>query len=185
MKKIMFNDKYGLTQAVLEGRKTMTRCIIKAPRTMEGKDVYGFSVVTYRTGDVVEVMALDEDEAMLAISCRNTRSARSWPLRKHISILVTQHWLATSRAGIISYSSAPTSCHTKSASRTSKLCGCKTSATRTASERESKKTVKSIHSMTTRDIRLPGMHLQSLLIESPARAHGFIILLCSSMSLNL
>lgn len=29
MKKIMFNDKYGLTQAVLEGRKTQTRRIIK------------------------------------------------------------------------------------------------------------------------------------------------------------
>ena len=29
MKKIMFNDKYGLTQAVLEGRKTMTRRIIR------------------------------------------------------------------------------------------------------------------------------------------------------------
>lgn len=28
MKKIMFNDKYGLTQAVLEGQKTMTRRII-------------------------------------------------------------------------------------------------------------------------------------------------------------
>ncbi len=28
MKKIMFNDKYGLTKAVLEGRKTMTRRII-------------------------------------------------------------------------------------------------------------------------------------------------------------
>ena len=28
MKKIMFNDKYGLTQAVLEGMKTMTRRII-------------------------------------------------------------------------------------------------------------------------------------------------------------
>lgn len=27
MKKIMFNDKYGLTQAVLDGRKTMTRRI--------------------------------------------------------------------------------------------------------------------------------------------------------------
>ena len=65
MKKIMFNDKYGLTKAVLEGRKTMTRRIIKAPRTMEGKDVYGFSVVTYRTGEVVEVMAIDEDEAMI------------------------------------------------------------------------------------------------------------------------
>lgn len=29
MKKIMFNDKYGLTKAVLEGRKTMTRGIIR------------------------------------------------------------------------------------------------------------------------------------------------------------
>lgn len=28
MKKIMFNDKFGLTQAVLDGRKTMTRRII-------------------------------------------------------------------------------------------------------------------------------------------------------------
>ena len=28
MKKIMFNDKYGLTQAVLKGRKTMTRRVI-------------------------------------------------------------------------------------------------------------------------------------------------------------
>lgn len=30
MKKIMFNDKYGLTQAVLERRKTQTRRIIKS-----------------------------------------------------------------------------------------------------------------------------------------------------------
>lgn len=29
MKKIMFNDKFGLTQAVLDGRKTMTRRIIE------------------------------------------------------------------------------------------------------------------------------------------------------------
>lgn len=29
MKKIMFNDQYGLTKAVLEGRKTQTRRIIK------------------------------------------------------------------------------------------------------------------------------------------------------------
>ena len=28
MKKIMFNDRYGLTQAVLEGKKNMTRRII-------------------------------------------------------------------------------------------------------------------------------------------------------------
>ena len=28
MKKIMFNDRYGLTQAVIEGRKTMTRRLV-------------------------------------------------------------------------------------------------------------------------------------------------------------
>lgn len=34
-KKIMFNDKYGLTQAVLDGRKTMTRRIIKLDKLGE------------------------------------------------------------------------------------------------------------------------------------------------------
>ena len=28
MKKIMFNDRYGLTKAVIEGRKTMTRRLV-------------------------------------------------------------------------------------------------------------------------------------------------------------
>lgn len=44
MKKIMFNDRYGLTQAVLEGRKTMTRRIIKAPKRINGQDTNGFIV---------------------------------------------------------------------------------------------------------------------------------------------
>ena len=66
MKKIMFNDRYGLTKAVLEGRKTMTRRVIKAPRTMEGKDVYGFAVAKRPGSDEwIEVMALDEDEGMI------------------------------------------------------------------------------------------------------------------------
>ena len=66
MKKILFSDRFGLTQAVLEGRKTMTRRVIKAPRTMEGKDVYGYSVVKYpRTGVPIEVMALDADGAQI------------------------------------------------------------------------------------------------------------------------
>lgn len=43
-KKIMFNDKYGLTKAVLEGRKTMTRRIIKCPRTFRGEWVAGFNI---------------------------------------------------------------------------------------------------------------------------------------------
>lgn len=38
-KKIMFNDKYGLTQAVLEGRKTMTRRGCKYDRPNETYDI--------------------------------------------------------------------------------------------------------------------------------------------------
>lgn len=44
MQKIMFNDRYGLTEAVLSGRKTMTRRIIKAPKRINGYDTYGFIV---------------------------------------------------------------------------------------------------------------------------------------------
>lgn len=44
MKKIMFNDKYSLTQAVLDGRKTMTRRIIKCPRTFKGEWAAGFNI---------------------------------------------------------------------------------------------------------------------------------------------
>lgn len=36
MKKIMFNDRYGLTQAVLKGRKTMTRRTIPTDETKGG-----------------------------------------------------------------------------------------------------------------------------------------------------
>ena len=39
MKKIMFNDKLGLPQAVLEGRKTMTRRICKYDRPDESWDI--------------------------------------------------------------------------------------------------------------------------------------------------
>jgi len=66
MKKIMFNDCYGLTQAVLEERKTMTRRIITAPKKMEGKDVYGFAVVRKPgSNEVIEVFATDADGAQI------------------------------------------------------------------------------------------------------------------------
>lgn len=35
MKKIMFNDKYGLTKAVLEGRKTQTRRVLNPTMLFE------------------------------------------------------------------------------------------------------------------------------------------------------
>ena len=44
MKKIMFNDKFGLTQAVLEGRKTQTRRLIKCRKTFKGEWVAGFNI---------------------------------------------------------------------------------------------------------------------------------------------
>lgn len=44
MKKIMFNDKFLLTQAVLEGRKTQTRRIIKCRKTFKGEWVAGFNI---------------------------------------------------------------------------------------------------------------------------------------------
>lgn len=63
MKKIMFNDKFLLTKAVLDGRKTQTRRIITHPKTFHGKDVYGFYVYKRATdGFVTEVCMYDEDE---------------------------------------------------------------------------------------------------------------------------
>ena len=39
MKKIMFNDRYGLTEAVLKGRKTMTRRVIPELLNVEDPDI--------------------------------------------------------------------------------------------------------------------------------------------------
>lgn len=40
MKKIMFNDKYGLTQAVLEGRKTQTRRMLNPTMFFQRLETY-------------------------------------------------------------------------------------------------------------------------------------------------
>lgn len=66
MKKILFNDKFRLTQAVLEGRKTQTRRIITHPKTFHGKDVCGFYVCRRATdGAVTEVCMYDENESSI------------------------------------------------------------------------------------------------------------------------
>ena len=66
MKKIMFNDKYGLTQAVLEGRKTQTRRTFLKP----GEDTllngitpqYLISVRSrYKVGETVAIAQKYED----------------------------------------------------------------------------------------------------------------------------
>ena len=65
MKKIMFNDKYGLTQAVLEGGKTMTRRVISYPSKFRGQNVAGYYVCRKPSGELVEVCLHDEDERMI------------------------------------------------------------------------------------------------------------------------
>ena len=54
MKKIMFNDKYGLTKAVLEGRKTMTRRIVKGEIPI-GKWAETEKYAPYKVGEVVAI----------------------------------------------------------------------------------------------------------------------------------
>lgn len=62
MKKIMFNDRYGLTQAVLDGRKTMTRrlCNFNAPDEEVAKiqahnAEYLITQARYKVGEIVAV----------------------------------------------------------------------------------------------------------------------------------
>lgn len=59
----MFNDKYNLTQAVLEGRKTQTRRIITCPKTFKGQYVAGFNVYKrVSDGFISEICMYDADE---------------------------------------------------------------------------------------------------------------------------
>lgn len=53
MKKIMFNDRYGLTEAVLSGRKTQTRRIITCPNEFKGEWVAGFYVYKRQSDNAI------------------------------------------------------------------------------------------------------------------------------------
>lgn len=51
MKKIIFNDKYGLTNAVLEGRKTQTRRILNPTMLFQRQNTYeGYKCWRLRNG---------------------------------------------------------------------------------------------------------------------------------------
>lgn len=66
MKKIMFNDKYGLTQAVLDGRKTMTRRIIHAENIPDDPE-YGYAP------NIDACCVFNEDDVVVAKSQYNLR----------------------------------------------------------------------------------------------------------------
>ena len=66
MKKILFNDKFLLTKAVLDGRKTQTRRVITYPKTFHGKNVCGYYVCRRATdGAITEVCMYDENESFI------------------------------------------------------------------------------------------------------------------------
>lgn len=53
MKIIMFSDKFGLTEAVLSGRKTQTRRIITCPKEFKGEWVAGFYVYKRQSDNAI------------------------------------------------------------------------------------------------------------------------------------
>ena len=68
MRKMMFNDQYGLTQAVLEGRKTMTRRIVQ-DRLLKDCVVTGEVLIKshYKVGEVVAVAQSYHDSGFPSI----------------------------------------------------------------------------------------------------------------------
>lgn len=59
----MFNTRYSLDKAVLEGRKTQTRRVIKCPREFNGKYVAGIHIYKNAIyGDIPDVYLYDEEE---------------------------------------------------------------------------------------------------------------------------
>ena len=74
MKKIMFNDKYGLTQAVLVGRKTQTRRIAYMPN--------GF--ITFDDEDF-QLKKLDNGQALLTL-CNNSFKTSRYKIGEEVAI---------------------------------------------------------------------------------------------------
>lgn len=74
MKKIMFNDKYSLTQAVLVGRKTQTRRIAYMPN--------GF--ITFDDEDF-QLKKLDNGQALLTL-CNNSFKTARYKIGEEIAI---------------------------------------------------------------------------------------------------
>ena len=106
MKRIMFNDKYGLTQAVLDGRKTQTRRIIKAKNFFEtdkiedyavfGNEIqiianHGESLITiksnYKVGEIVAIAQRYKD----VIPCESIPQNKMWNNKMFVSASFMTH----------------------------------------------------------------------------------------------
>lgn len=61
MKKIMFNDDYGLTQDVIDGIKTMTRRLVRLPEEIEKDVCFGNLIETDKDKQVFELIDKEGD----------------------------------------------------------------------------------------------------------------------------
>lgn len=120
MKKIMFNDKYGLTQAVLEGRKTQTRRIVKMPDYDEEYLDTAFdwdfreSVIidryaNYRVGEVVAIAQSYKDifsafsqhhNPQLNICVKNPTDTAGWNNKMFVKAEVMPHQIRITKVRI-------------------------------------------------------------------------------------
>lgn len=81
MKRIMFNDRYGLTRAVLEGRKTMTRRIAREEfEDDENGDLVSFGVVEVPKYHIGEVVAVAQNLRDMGYDPRATPGGAIWGL---------------------------------------------------------------------------------------------------------
>lgn len=120
MKKIMFNDQYGLTQAVLDGRKTQTRRIIKMPDYDEEYLDTAFdwdfreSVIidryaNYRVGEVVAIAQSYKDifsafsqhhNPQLNICVKNPTDTAGWNNKMFVKAEVMPHQIRITKVRI-------------------------------------------------------------------------------------
>lgn len=65
MKKKCFNDKFGQTEAILNGTKTMFREVYKCPNTWCGIRTVGYRVFKDEFGNILRTSLIDEDGYLL------------------------------------------------------------------------------------------------------------------------
>ena len=79
MKKIMFNDKYGLTKSVLDGRKTMTRRIVPQSTIDKYALLEDNTIIDDARYDIGEVVAVAQSYNELEYDNRSLdRSPKDW-----------------------------------------------------------------------------------------------------------
>ena len=102
MKKIMFNDQYGLTDAVIKGSKTMTRRVIGVPEYWRGQWVWGAGPYgqTLQLYDADEGKMMDEDTGDFAQICPKYHKGEEIAIAQRYSQLFTEADLSKRKGGL-------------------------------------------------------------------------------------